>query len=803
MSKLVNCLMAASVIVLVHAGSQGASAMAAQPTPTIPTGAAIGQANPGAPTEAPRLQYSSHDARLQLRMANLIDDTGEAKESLERRQQVFDSTLARLGSLPSSHPERVELIRIAADAGYFLAWGRYDQGDIAAGDNVVAALEQLLAPYDVAAVRPEMRLPIARHQWLKSRRAQELGQSDLDAKLRARVGVLTASRTGYDEDYGPLTKLRIVYLWSSGGESFRKARVEACRLARELAGYSAPDMLRRLVECDLEAAQNAISDKQYVKANASLAAGRKRLIDARRSDGTTLTDDILLVSIELKAGDLALAQEDKPEQARRQIAASRAFISTLDGKAYSQQSTDELKNLYSGFSEFDASVLPEYADPKARSRLQVEVFEGVAKALAKTQEAFPDSPGLAAIVGSSWGKASSAHRALDDLPSALAAGQSATAQFQRISLIPTQASFNEDAASECGAYNAHMRALVDLRRADDALGVHRLIEERCGAWLRRYPWDFYTRVHLESSSLRVGQLLVTENRQDEAAPLLQYASDWGNKDASRGLARLYRSGALGAPDLRRAKALDDLAEQQNMKRFTVPTDFGGVKFPFYMYVLQYGGNVRCSITDKPLPPESGCVGFYGVDDQIKWVKEARGGIVPPEVGVSFQKLDQIARDNNVSFPDLAVYALGEAQKPDGKTPPPPVVPGQLVVTANYFLSFDDDQPKSTMAPAQVISRAGPANCFLWTLSVAKEDRTIVFREDYFLPGPPLEPHGASKNSTVFDGGRKIVTKREASLDEGLLLNSWCMSKGDPLGDYRIEVFHEDRSLHTFRFLLVE
>lgn len=42
--------------------------------------------------------------------------------------------------------------------------------------------------------------------------------------------------------------------------------------------------------------------------------------------------------------------------------------------------------------------------------------------------------------------------------------------------------------------------------------------------------------------------------------------------------------------------------------------------------------------------------------------------MPSEVGESFRKLHKIARDNGVSFPDLAVYAFGEVKTPEGTKP---------------------------------------------------------------------------------------------------------------------------------------
>jgi hypothetical protein len=81
-----------------------------------------------------------------------------------------------------------------------------------------------------------------------------------------------------------------------------------------------------------------------------------------------------------------------------------------------------------------------------------------------------------------------------------------------------------------------------------------------------------------------------------------------------------------------------------MKRFTIPCDFGGVKAPFHIYVGEP------SADEHPL--------YY----QAQWLQSERGGTVPPEVMESFQKLLAISVENNTSFEELCVYALGTAPK---------------------------------------------------------------------------------------------------------------------------------------------
>lgn len=89
-----------------------------------------------------------------------------------------------------------------------------------------------------------------------------------------------------------------------------------------------------------------------------------------------------------------------------------------------------------------------------------------------------------------------------------------------------------------------------------------------------------------------------------------------------------------------------------MKKFKIPCDFNGQKVPFDLYV----GEPR---DDR-----------HPLANQQNWLSTERGGSIPKEVMDSFDKLHKIAIENNVSFEELCMYALGSAAEGDegGSTP---------------------------------------------------------------------------------------------------------------------------------------
>lgn len=102
------------------------------------------------------------------------------------------------------------------------------------------------------------------------------------------------------------------------------------------------------------------------------------------------------------------------------------------------------------------------------------------------------------------------------------------------------------------------------------------------------------------------------------------------------------------------------AAGSSLKQFTVPLQGASGKQDFLVYLWD------SSI--KPNPAEL----------QFQWAERHAALAVPQDVRDSFEKLQDIALENKVSYTDLAVYALGEAQKPkdSASTQGQPTVDGQ-------------------------------------------------------------------------------------------------------------------------------
>jgi TPR repeat protein len=176
-------------------------------------------------------------------------------------------------------------------------------------------------------------------------------------------------------------------------------------------------------------------------------------------------------------------------------------------------------------------------------------------------------------------------------------------------------------------------AFLHYRRAADVR--EKLVEE--------VPYHLLHRRNLSITYIGLGDLRAAVKDYARAAKWYGKASDLGDGVASKKLADLYANGQGVPKGPEEERRLRKLAEDQKVIKFTIPCHVRGQpqKVPLDVYVTNafQGG--------QPLEQEE------------RRLLADHDATLPREVKDSFTRLHAVARENNVSFVDLAVRALGK------------------------------------------------------------------------------------------------------------------------------------------------
>jgi hypothetical protein len=93
-------------------------------------------------------------------------------------------------------------------------------------------------------------------------------------------------------------------------------------------------------------------------------------------------------------------------------------------------------------------------------------------------------------------------------------------------------------------------------------------------------------------------------------------------------------------------------------------------------------------------------------------------------------------------------------------------------------------------------------CYDWHLKLAKIKGEVEVTEIYTLPAAPQTwDLGEESLAVISEDQRTATTPLTLTPQDGWIASGWCVSEGDPQGDYRIEVRAGDTVLEAFEFEL--
>jgi tetratricopeptide (TPR) repeat protein len=179
-------------------------------------------------------------------------------------------------------------------------------------------------------------------------------------------------------------------------------------------------------------------------------------------------------------------------------------------------------------------------------------------------------------------------------------------------------------------------------RYSDAIKAYgQAIEVRRSA-LEKAPWHWYLESGLGESYKQLAETYaLAKDFRNEVLTNRDYLKIIiGPRYGAQTAGFLDSSRPTDETEAKRIRELITQATASGMKRFTVPCDFDGIKYPFWVYV-----------TNVPWPN-------HPLANQARWLREERGGIIPQSVMDTFARLQKVAHENNISYVDLCMSALG-------------------------------------------------------------------------------------------------------------------------------------------------
>lgn len=127
--------------------------------------------------------------------------------------------------------------------------------------------------------------------------------------------------------------------------------------------------------------------------------------------------------------------------------------------------------------------------------------------------------------------------------------------------------------------------------------------------------------------------------------------------------------------------------------------------------------------------------------------------------------------------------------------------GQTVLESDFTITVPNASGDPVVESTTLVPLLD-GTCYDWHLRVGKVKGAVEVTEVYTLPAAP-QTWGLSEGSltVISEDQRTATTPLSLTPQDGWIASGWCVSEGDPEGDYTIEVRAGDKVLETFAFEL--
>lgn len=580
--------------------------------------------------------------------AEALTSLGMAPAAMRNYREAFDHAQEALDDLRRGQVVPVPLAASILAAGSDYAWLLFDLGEEEKALGVLRSLRRVETRRLPPGGSDDLALARAKLANLESRYHFDRHESAESRHHLLRAIALLHPIAERPDATMETMRMLAVFQGNLEIEESLDALGEICGMATRMMQQNPLDRraARSHVTCLRTQARKAL-------AAGELEEARERLSSAADFLGSRLGlipgDQEMSLDLAHIENDFLYLETDAAGKYPHALRASELLVQALEDRTLLQSSTDLLVSLYTSCVPVAAESLRGGKGASGPSEEERALYWRLIKAVEPTLDAFPRAPTIAYVAADAH---ASLGNLLTDAPEQAERHFSEAIDNFSIAMPRVPTSYSERYRAKCAAYDSRIGLYSSDGRLDEALADLDAMRQACLPMLEQFPWDIYLRQTLLNANAVAGQALFESERHSAAVPLLDYACEWGRGE-SCDLLEQASADSLGLTrDEERAEHFRRLSRHSGVRRFSIPIRFGKLSQTVEFYVGRRSAKYP----------------FTGIDDQVRWWKEARGGEVAAEIADAFRSLHATTGGWEVPFGDVCLYALGLVAEQRGGVP---------------------------------------------------------------------------------------------------------------------------------------
>lgn len=587
---------------------------------------------------------------LSMRRAGLARNRGDIEETLKLSEQAYRAIIPAALRRNATQEERTLALR--ATYRYYQALGdlsrSIDQGRILNESEPIlrAAIRQ--GNLDVQGRRWAAMWLDNKRQFLDNRNDHRQALHAADEALQVVSEAEQDSTVEARIDYALILNNRAFTLRAlHRDDEANQSDEQACGIYDQLNARlpTHRELLRFRIYCALDRAAALYDRRDRTGTMAAIQQAVDLATPAARVNRDEAAFQAALATAQYRIGDVELWLDNAPETSLASYEQSmRTWSQLYQGNNIQIGDFDNLENTFNNYTIAMHTLERKDASWKARN---AEASLRTFHSFRRCGERLGATSSCGRIVMEAVRQATDRFFAMDRGAELIEPLMLADRLSRQLETVQWNQQFSETFSTSCGFRRDVGRALILANRQREAIEPLRQAIEQCGIYMRRYDYDIYLRSAVLGSYLWLSRAERAAGQAPAARRTLAACYSLYGANCYIEYAEMLERGIGGPVDMATARQVRAQRAYTNMKQFTVPVHAPGseVTTPIEFYIFER-------------PPH---FPYQGIDDQIRWLQLNRGMEVAPDVAQSFRRLEEIARENKVSFPDLAVYALGMAR----------------------------------------------------------------------------------------------------------------------------------------------
>ena len=122
-----------------------------------------------------------------------------------------------------------------------------------------------------------------------------------------------------------------------------------------------------------------------------------------------------------------------------------------------------------------------------------------------------------------------------------------------------------------------------------------------------------------------------------------------------------------------------------------------------------------------------------------------------------------------------------------------------IIESSFHVGIRNSEEKDFLWTKSNLVPLTPDNtCYRWEIVLDTKLPSIPINEIFVLPSEP-RTWGNKEDITLLNKNKISVMEKEIEVDNGTIKNIWCVAEGDPIGNYKIEVYINGALAESFGF----